>query len=74
MTPKEKAKELMNKFIGYADDSMASLNDNARYCSLLCVDEAQELLNKPMFQYKESTLWKAEFEYWDEVRDELNGL
>ena len=74
MTPKVKAKELMNKFIGYADDSMANLNDNARYCSLLCVDEAHELLNKPMFQYKESTLWKAEFKYWDEVRDELNGL
>ena len=74
MKPIEKAKELMNKFRGYADDSMASLNDNARYCSLLCVDEAQELLNKPMFQYKESMLWKAEFEYWDKVRDELNGL
>ena len=74
MTPKEKAKELIEKFIGYADDSMASLTDNARYCSLLCVDEAQELLNKPMFQYKESMLWKAEFEYWDKVRDELNGL
>lgn len=74
MTPKEKAIELMDKFKGYVDDSMASSTDNARYCSLLCVDEAQELLNKPMFQYKESMLWKAEFEYWDKVRDELYDL
>ena len=85
MTPKEKAVELIEKFKDkvnpYIGSGMLSNthDDSAilwqsKKCALIVCDEAQDLLNKPMFQYKESVLWKAEFEYWDKVRDEVNAL
>ena len=42
--------------------------------TLMCVNELQELLNKPMFQYKESMIWKAEYDYWEKVKEELKKL
>ena len=85
MTPKEKATELIEKFkdkvnpyigsgmLSNTHDDSAILWQSKKCAQIIC-DEAQELLNKPMFEYKDSLLWKAEFEYWDKVRDELNAL
>jgi hypothetical protein len=85
MTPKEKATELIEKFkdkvnpyigsgmLSNTHDDSAILWQSKKCAQIVC-DEAQEILNKPMFQYKESLLWKAEFEYWDKVRDELSAL
>jgi len=85
MTPKEKATELIEKFkdkvnpyigsgmLSNTHDDSAILWQSKKCAQIVC-DEAHEMLNKPMFQYKESLLWKAEFEYWDKVSDELNAL
>jgi hypothetical protein len=48
--------------------------EQAKNCALICVDEVHELLNKPMFQYKESMLWKAEVDYWNQVKQEIVKL
>ena len=85
MTPREKATELIEQFkdkvnpyigsgmLSNTHDDSAILWQSKKCAQIIC-DEAQELLNKPMFEYKDSLLWKAEFEYWDKVRDELNAL
>ena len=85
MTPKEKATELIEKFkdkvnpyigsgmLSNTHDDSAILWQSKKCAQIVC-DEAQEILNKPMFQYKENFLWKAEFEYWDKVRYELNAI
>lgn len=85
MNPKEKALELIEKFkdkvnpyigsgmLSNSYDDTTILYQSVK-CALIVCDEAQELLNKPMFQYKDSLLWKAEFEYWDKVRIELNRI
>jgi len=82
MTPKEKATELIEKFkdkvnpyigsgmLSNTHDDSAILWQSKKCAQIVC-DEAQEILNKPAFQYKESLLWKAEFEYWDKVRGEV---
>ena len=74
MTRKEKAKELVDRFKLSKQLFIGNTDKKAKQCALICVDEAQELLNKPMFQYKESMLWKAEFEYWQEVKQEIEKL
>ena len=67
MTPKEKAKELLDTF-KFADIYFVGGNktmlQNAKNCALLCVDEIIDTLNQ-------STL---EFEYWEEVKQEINKL
>ena len=67
MTPKEKAKELLDTF-KFADIYFVGGNEtmlqNAKNCALLCVDEIIDTLNQ-------STL---EFEYWEEVKEEINKL
>lgn len=39
MTPKEKAQELVDKFIPYAYDGASSSEENAQECALIAVDE-----------------------------------
>lgn len=79
MTPREKAEELIERFKDkvnpYIGSGMLSntYDDSAilwqsKKCAQIVCDEAQDLLSKPTFQYKDSMLWKAEFEYWDKVK------
>ena len=62
MTPKDKAKELVNRFI-----SEGCLFANAKKCALICVDEILNL-EPPELSYLEpfSKSW------WQEVKNELN--
>jgi hypothetical protein len=71
MTPKEKAKELIDKFKGYADDSTSSCIDNARYIALLCVDEIISEYN--VLQIETNFCYKM-YQYWNEVKQEIEKL
>ena len=73
MTPKEKAKELVDKFIeptmefdeldGYVEDK-----DNAKQCALIAVDEVIEALHEHHWQNR------LLIDYWQEVKKELEKL
>ena len=64
MTPKEKAKELVNKFLQIYDGRVPQ----AKRCALICADELIKLyeFENPNRGFKIS--------YWDEVKQEINKL
>ncbi len=69
MTPKEKAKELVNKYKKYADDGRHNgfysgeiTFNNQKQCALIAVDEILSLL--PL----------ANRDYWEEVKQEIENL
>lgn len=72
MTPKEKAKELVDKFIMYdvqvcdlMGDELEGYEENHyRNCALICVDEILDVVNPLTLEY----------EYWEEVEQEINKL
>ena len=65
MTPKEKAKELYDKFyMAIPSDEMGLSDEAAKQCALIAVDEVMQ-----------KTLWdKAEQTYWKEVKQEIENL
>jgi SOS response regulatory protein OraA/RecX len=72
MTPKDKAKELVDKFIeptmefdeldGYVEDK-----DNAKQCALIAVDEVIEALHEHHWQNR------LIINYWEEVKQEIEN-
>ena len=72
MTPKEKAEELFNNFYNHCfnpDGYRSDNEDNAVECALFCVDEIlQELENVDDGQTS------IPYDYWEEVKNELNKL
>jgi hypothetical protein len=67
MTPKEKARELVDKFYQQAplEDIKFYSNDvMAKDCALIAVDE----IEKEIFTYYER------FDYWKEVKQEIEKL
>lgn len=62
MTPKEKAEELVNRFI-YRRTDYVEIYD-AKQCALLAVDEILDILNQLSLEY----------EYWQEVKQEIEKL
>ena len=72
MTPQEKAKELVEKFLFMYRPSMhppyLKANETAKQCALIAVDE--------IIHYLEITLGvdKEDFEYWYEVKQEIEKL
>jgi hypothetical protein len=66
MTPKEKAEELVNRFIYRRTDYVEI--DDAKQCALIAVDE--------IIYYLEITLGvdKEDFEYWQKVKEEIEKL
>lgn len=74
--PKTKANQLYHKFLPKVRNSNLydTYHNKAKECALICVNEIQELLHKPMFEYKESTLWKAEYGYWEEVKYQIEMI
>jgi hypothetical protein len=61
MTPKEKAEELVNKFIPLCGMEMTEIQ-----CALIAVDEIQKIKSV----YHDDTL----YDYWEEVKQEINNL
>jgi hypothetical protein len=70
MTPKEKAKELVDKYWIYLRAGLLydeEAKEDARHCALIAVDE---LLKVASF-YNDS---QAEVTYWEEVKEEIEKL
>jgi len=72
MTPKEKAKELVERFLSIegADDCGNSYSYVAKQCALICVDEIINTYPTPW------SILDIDFqkEYWQEVKQELLKL
>lgn len=79
MRAKDKAKELVEKFLPYSyyhemDNSMNrnyQQEDNAKQCALICVDEIIKQLDCISFNHDIEDL---PFKYWEEVKQEIYRL
>mgnify|MGYP001147345583 FL=1 len=61
MIAKEKAKELVNRFLQIYDGRVPQ----AKHCALICVDEMLEELGEEL---------ELAYNYWQEVKQEINKL
>ena len=71
MTPKEKAAELVHKFIEpaksyYSDIEWKEKNNKAKHCAIIAVDEIIKIEKHHIHD-----LW---VEYWQQVRTEIENL
>ena len=69
MTPKEKAKELIDKFKYYSDVNHNGNFENAKQCALIAVDE---ILNE--FLFDRSDYSNRRFQFYQEVKIKLINL
>jgi hypothetical protein len=74
MTPKEKAKELVDKYfrdeILYWDLSY----NQAKLCALIAVDEMLNYFSKETFMMAYPEIAISELDYWQEVKQEIEAL
>ena len=69
MTPKEKAIELWNKFLLYAETEIPpEAANNVRQCCIMCVDE---IINCKHGWNKSTSKF---VEYWNQVKEEITKL
>ncbi len=70
MTPKEKARELINKFWNEAtyENEEHKPNYTSKQCALICVDEILEVT--PMYKGLLNHKWI----YWNNVKQEIEKL
>ena len=77
MTPKQKAIQLVNKFMSYADSNHYGSIASAKQCALIAVDEIIEVTAPDCDRYEPYYLeLKAEMtqQYWQEVKQEIEKL
>ena len=81
MTPKEKAKELINKYKEFTEDNFAESYYNAKQCALIAVDEI--LSTRPGSPYPQDVglvvngvynIINYPEKYWQEVKQEIKLL
>jgi hypothetical protein len=66
MTPKEKAKELFDKYFEFVEAySVQGQNENAKQCALIAVDEIIDLVKHIDVDSED---------YWNEVKQEIINL
>lgn len=70
MTPKEKAKQLIDKFEDHNYHFTKEVLENAKYNSSLCVDEILVNVNV----YGGETLQEMHRKYWTEVKREIQAF
>ena len=70
MSPKEKAQELFNKFLGYAYDGISSAEENSIECALIAVNEIIRELTEEI----SPSVHGFRHQYWKQVKDELEKL
>ena len=68
MTPKEKAKELVNKYLRIYDGRVIQ----GKQCALITVDEIINI-SLPSSEYG-GVITDNTIEYWEEVKQEINKL
>jgi hypothetical protein len=86
MTPTEKAKELLDKYYiehycwngnGYDVDKVTT-KQCQKQCALIAVDEILQTFSVNWLwcsiDMKDKALWKKEFEFWQQVKKELQKL
>jgi hypothetical protein len=74
MKPKEKAKELVEKFYSRATSyslDRKNQNENAKQCALIAVDE---IINSNPHSNPFNTEIYSTMSYWQEVKNELEKL
>ena len=75
MTPKEQAKDLVDKFLKCKDVSnsyyVIPIMEDAKQCALIAVDE---IINAIDFDWMEVQNLESEHRYWDEVKEEIKKL
>jgi dsDNA-specific endonuclease/ATPase MutS2 len=70
MSPKEKTKELFDKFLGYAYDGISSAEENSIECALIAVNEIIRELTEEI----SPSVHGFRHQYWKQVKDELEKL
>lgn len=77
MTPKEKSKQLIDKFDEQLNHLACGTNgieeyiyEQARYCALIAVDE---ILDDDVYDMSEQ-LFENRINYWEEVKQEIEKL
>ena len=76
MTPKEKAKELYDKFyMAIPSDEMGLSDEAAKQCALIAVDEVMEFMEADDFD-SDTCYWAnhSQMKYWVEVKQEIENL
>ena len=76
MTPKEKAKELYDKFyMAIPSDEMGLCDEASRQCALIAVDEIIEFMEVDDFD-SDTCYWAnhSKMQYWIEVKQEIEKL
>ena len=68
MTPKEKAEDLVNKFLPFANDDYYNEHSNAKKCALIAVDELQLQASNQRFGNH------LAMQYWLDVEKEIERL
>jgi hypothetical protein len=72
MTPKEKAKELYDKFyMAIPSDEMGLCDEAAKQCALIAVDEIID--SEPQYEWS-NDYWKNPNDFWQEVKREIENL
>jgi hypothetical protein len=84
MTPREKAKELVDKFIPYAYDGASSSEENAQECALIAVENEYHSLREQIFNLRSVGVIESEMVYLfridallreeQEVKQEIEAL
>jgi hypothetical protein len=81
LEPKEKAKELVSKFIPYNQEYQEGTDmifsddlDGAKQCALICVDEIISAFNFPKYNGDPETKINGDEIYWIDVKQEINKL
>ena len=70
LTPKEKAKELVEKFAKYSWHDETGFKDGSdKECALIAVDEILNAIDWHQFEAPNKQL-----EYWEQVKQEINNL
>ena len=71
MTPKEKAEELINRYLEILAGGMYDVREEAKKCALVCVDECiKEHCHES--EHKDPLAQDRWIDYWQEVKKEIN--
>ena len=73
MTPKEKAKELFDKYYSYLKSNLMDdeeAREDAKVCALIAIDE---ILDDDMYDMSED-LFEKRISYWENVKQEIEKL